>query len=119
MDKVWGKKVSIYKDDYHEVDLLYLKKDTFCSLHYHLFKCNEFILLKGKVKIELDYKNVLLKGDKGFLVAPNELHRFVVLEDSIMIENAYTKCFKLAHEDIYRTVLGGNIIDGKKVPILK
>ncbi len=114
--KIWGERRRILLTDNTEIDLLYLKKDSFCSTHRHKNKINKFVLISGKVKIETEFGSQLLKPKLGFTVKPPLIHRFVVLKDSIMIELAYThKNIKIDPNDIIRISQGGRIIDGKEM----
>ncbi len=110
--KIWGTRSRILLDDKNEVDLLYLKKDTFCSTHTHQKKNNKFIVISGKVRIESDFGNALLNANNTWTVFAPRKHRFVALEDSVMLEIAYVKEGDIDPEDIDRESLGGKIIDG-------
>ena len=109
--KIWGKRQRILLDSKNEVDLLYLKKNTFCSTHTHQNKNNKFIVISGTVRIESDFGNVLLNANDTWTVLAPRKHRFVALEDSIMIEIACVKEGNIDPEDIDRESLGGKIID--------
>jgi dTDP-4-dehydrorhamnose 3,5-epimerase-like enzyme len=123
--KVWGKKDTIFRENNVAVDILYLKKNTFCSWHYHNTKYNKFVVLSGKIRIE--FKDSKMTGDYGIeldkisgfdyaIVNPEKEHRFVVLEDSVVIEIMYTDKDKpLYDDDIVRSKQGGKIIDGKEI----
>jgi quercetin dioxygenase-like cupin family protein len=111
--KVWGTRNRILLTDSCEIDYLKLKKNTFCSLHYHSKKINLFYVLKGKVRIETEFGKITLRKNQSFIVTPSLKHRFVVLIDSEMIECAYVNKGKLNIDDIYRQSEGGQIIQGK------
>ena len=115
--KVWGERRRILLDDKNEIDLLYLKKDHFCSTHTHKFKANRFIVVYGSVKIEAEFGNVVLTKNKAWTVNPPIKHRFVALEDSVMIEIASVKEGKIDEKDINRESQGGKIIDGKEMTL--
>ena len=115
--KIWGDRKRIHLDDKNEIDLLYLKKNTFCRKHNHIYKNNKFILISGNVVIETEFDKANLgSGDEWLVLAPDK-HRFVVLEDSVMIEMAYVFDGKIDPEDINRESLGGKIIDGIELTI--
>jgi len=119
--KVWGKKDTIFRGNNVVIDILYLKKDTFCSWHYHNTKYNKFIVLSGKVRIEFLDKlemAVLENGSNSdyLFVNPLKKHRFVVLEDSVVIEIMYTtNNQQLCEDDIVRSKQGGKIINGQEI----
>ncbi len=115
--KIWGKKIRIHLDDKNEIDLLYLKKDTFCSTHKHKTKHNKFIVVSGQVKIESDLGNILLNANDSWTVLAPIKHRFLALEDSVMIEIAFVEEGKIYPNDIERESLGGKIIDGVELTI--
>ena len=117
ISKIWGYKETVYRDEKRQIDILYLKKDTFCSWHYHHNKINQLILLNGRVNISLETNlkkiNYELCLYNGAFIFPLSLHQFVVLEDSIMVEISYVKEGKLDYEgDIIRLKQGGGIIAG-------
>lgn len=89
--KVWGKKTRIYSDDNTEIDVLYLNKDSFCSLHSHNYKSNKFYVICGNVQIKTEYGTEVLREGNIFTVDAPTIHQFRVLSDAIIIEVAYTK----------------------------
>lgn len=115
--KIWGERHRIHLDKQHETDLLYLKKDTFCSLHSHVKKINKFIIVEGSVKIQTEYGSKILKKNESWIVEPPLKHRFVALEESVMIEMAFVTEGIVDQNDIERISLGGKIIDGEEYPI--
>lgn len=115
--KIWGTRSRILLDSYNEIDLLKLKKNTFCSTHTHQGKINLFILVSGKVKIETELGNILLMPNDEWTVYPPVKHRFVVLENSVMLELAFVRDRKIDENDINRESLGGKIIDGVELTI--
>ena len=117
INKIWGTRSRILLDDHNEIDLLKLKKNTFCSTHTHKDKINVFILVNGKVKIETEIGYKILMPNDEWTVYPLVKHRFVVLEDSVMLELAYVRDGKIYENDINRESLGGKIIDGKELTI--
>jgi len=119
--KIWGLRRRILLTNTSEIDLLYIKKMCFCSKHYHFDKINKFIVVSGKIKIESEYGEVVLKPNESFEVHPPLKHRFSALEDSIMIECAYVEKGNINANDIKREIQGGRIIEGKylSIPELK
>lgn len=113
--KIWGERRRILLTDKCEIDLLYTKKNTFCSTHKHKNKINKFVVISGKIRIESEFGKTTLKKNESFEVEPPLIHRFVNLEDSIMVELAYVKKGKINPEDIERFSQGGKIIKGKEM----
>ncbi len=115
--KVWGERSRILLSPTCEIDHLKLKKQSFCSLHSHKNKINLFYVLKGKVKIETEYGQIVLKKGQSFKVAPPLKHRFIALERSEMIECAFVLKENIDDKDINRIKLGGKIIKGQFISI--
>lgn len=112
--KIWGERRRIFLDDKNEIDLLYLKKDSFCSTHTHKYKANKFVVISGRVRIRTEFGTKVLNKNESHTVNPPICHRFFALEDSIMIELAYVKEGKINPNDIDRVNQGGRFINGKE-----
>lgn len=113
--KIWGERRRILLTDKTEIDLLYLKKDSFCSTHTHKYKVNKFVVISGEVRIETEFGKKILTENESHTVNSPTCHRFFVLKDSIMIELAYVKKGKINPKDIQRVIQGGRVIDGKQM----
>jgi len=111
--KIWGKRQRLLKTTQAEVDLLYLEKNTGCSIHTHKEKINRFILLSGAVTIRTNLGDEALQYNMPFDVEPELVHQFVVVEDSVMIELAFVKEGTIDENDITRIKQGGKIIQDK------
>lgn len=111
--KVWGTRQRLIENEKTEVDLLYLDKDTACSIHSHTNKINRFILIHGNVHIKTDLGTYELRYDEPFDCEPPLKHQFIVYENSIMIEIAYVKDGQIENSDIKRVKQGGKFIDDK------
>ena len=91
-DKVWGRtKLIDSRAKGLAVFELELKKDTYCSFHYHRSRKNRFLVFKGSVRVvwcigtQLRYKD--LSSDNFSLDIPSMVaHQFQVLEDGMMRE---------------------------------
>ena len=116
--KIWGERRRILLTETSEIDLLYLKKDSFCSLHKHKNKINRFVVIEGLVRIETEYGYKILKPNESFEVEPLLKHRFVAKVDSVMIELAYVKRGKIDPNDIDRKSQGGRIINTEYVSLI-
>jgi len=112
--KVWGERRRILLTDGCEIDLLYIKKNAFCSYHYHKNKINKFVVVSGKVEIETAFGKTSLKPNESWEVHPPLSHRFKALKNSVMIELAYVTKSKINPKDIIRHSQGGRIIGGKE-----
>ena len=114
LNKIWGERRRILLTDQTEIDLLYLKANHFCSTHKHAYKINRFYVVKGSVRIEIEFGNRTLKENESWDVCPPLVHRFVPLTDSIMIELAFVKDGEIDPDDIDRISQGGRIVNGKE-----
>ena len=115
--KIWGERRRVLLTDNSEIDLLYLKKNCFCSTHTHKYKINKFIVIRGLVKITTEFGQRTLCEKESFEVRPPLKHRFFALEDSVMIECAYVEKGKIDPDDIDRESQGGRIINGKEMTL--
>jgi len=111
--KIWGIRNRLLVLDKCEIDLLYLDKNTTCSIHSHNKKINRFVLLEGKVSIRSELGVYDLIINEPFDVEPPIIHEFVAWEDSSMIELAFVNNGQIDPNDIKRIVQGGKIIDNK------
>jgi len=111
--KIWGYLNNIFLNDKCKVDILYLEKNTVCSVHHHNQKINRFYLIKGSVKIKTDLGEYILKEEQEIDVFPPLTHQFIALDDSILVEIAFVSSGKLKEIDIVRKVQGGKIINDK------
>jgi len=113
--KVWGERRRLLLTNETEIDLLYVKKDNFCSRHLHKTKINKFVVIEGEVRIETEFGKKVLHKNESFEVQPSILHRFIALENSIMIELAYVIEGFIQPKDIKRIKQGGRIVNGKEM----
>ena len=117
INKIWGERRRIHLDDKNEIDLLYLKKDTFCSTHFHSEKINKFYVVSGCVRIETEFGSCVLTANHSWVARPPLKHRFCAEVDSVMIEMASVEKGKIDPEDINRESQGGKIINGKETTL--
>ena len=115
ISKIWGERRRLLLTNKTEIDLLYLKKNSFCSTHSHVNKINMFVVVSGRVRIETEFGNLTLTKNNSWEVHPMLKHRFFALEDSVMIELAYVNKGRIQPMDINRISQGGRVIDGKEM----
>ncbi len=113
--KVWGERRRILLTEQAEIDLLYLKANTFCSTHKHTYKSNLFYVIKGEVRIETEFGNKVLKANESWTVNPTLIHRFCPVTDAVMVEIAFVNKGEISPGDIDRISQGGRIVDGKEM----
>lgn len=104
--KVWGGEYWIVNKEYCGKKLM-LNKQYRCSIHHHKVKDETFLVISGKVLMEIgDEKKVMYVGDKQYIPIGVK-HRFTGLEDSEIVE------FSTHHleNDSYRDVESGKVPD--------
>jgi len=110
--KIWGERRRLLLTEATEIDLVYLKGESFCSTHRHENKINKFYLVSGKVQIETEFGTKVLRADESWEVRPPGIHRFKALMPSVMIELAYVEQGYIDPLDIVRFKQGGRIVEG-------
>lgn len=110
--KIWGERRRLLLTNQTEIDLLYLNKDHYCSTHKHVKKSNKFFVVEGKVKINTEFGDKILEKNESWTVNAPVKHRFMALEDSVMIELAFVNKGKISPDDINRERQGGKILNG-------
>jgi len=103
--KIWGEELWVINTKKYCGKILKLKKGFFSSIHKHLEKDETFYMLEGAVKLELEKKDRKLVVGDVQRILPGQFHRFIGLEDSIIIE------FSTFHrdEDTVRKTESGKI----------
>lgn len=109
--KIWGSRKRLLLTSFVEVDLLDLKKDSFCSIHFHDTKYNYFYSVSAIIQINTELGNIILNPGEDLTINPHITHQFRVLKSGKVIEVAYVKKGKINVEDIKRATQGGKIID--------
>ena len=107
--KQWGRTKALYVGPYSEVHIIEGKKGGFSSKHSHRFKNNRFVVLEGKISIEVFRPNytdetILEKGEYADVHAGFQ-HKFTVLEDCKVLEIYWIS--PLIDDDIDRIDNGG------------
>jgi len=108
--KIWGERWLVRQDSTHATAILFLKKGTRCSYHYHQAKYNLFVVLEGKIGIRTQYGEVVLTRGQEFTTAPGEewKHEFRVYEKAVVLEEMFVQ---YNSEDIIRFGVGGLLND--------
>lgn len=106
--KVWGETQCVFAQNNVEVHRINIKKGGYCSKHLHHHKFNEFMVISGRLKVDIWMPYGLIDTttitDNQFcVVAPGLYHLFEALEDTIALEIYWVE---LA-EDISRETIGG------------
>lgn len=90
--KTWGLMQNLFLKNNVEICRAEVKKGKNCSKHRHKFKYNGFFVEKGKLIVR-SWKNgpdsseeAVLNAGNFTVIAPNVLHRFEALEDTVVYE---------------------------------
>lgn len=112
--KAWGNTKPLFLKNNVEIHHLHIDKGGYCSVHRHASKFNQFIVLKGKLKVTIR-KNYLtdiiedvtiLEQNMETTVSPGEFHTFEALEDTECLEIYWVQ---LNPNDIERITYGGRL----------
>ena len=112
--KVWGGEYWIVNKEYCGKRLV-LNKGYRCSMHHHKVKDETFLVISGKVLMEVDgERKILSVGDKQYIPIGVK-HRFTGIEDSEIVE------FSTHHmeDDSYRDTESGKVPDDEFERILQ
>lgn len=109
--KVWGTTELLLDTPVIQIHRLNILPNRQCSLHAHKYKWNFFVVLSGRLTIEVEKNNyaltdrTVLKAGDATTVAPNEYHRFISHEEAALaIELYYPEPLS---DDIVRKNVGG------------
>jgi mannose-6-phosphate isomerase-like protein (cupin superfamily) len=113
--KVWGSVCHLFTADHVAVSHLRVNVGYRCSQHYHDDRVNMFVIVSGKVLIEVTEANVkrshILVAGETLIVSNRCVHCFHVLESGSMIEVYWTdNGSPVRLDDIIRLDEGGNSI---------
>lgn len=113
-EKIWGRTRCSLDSLVYSKHELELKAGTFCSVHYHRFRGNKFVLFQGSVRIVWSYawkiESKTLKPGDALHIPSLVVHQFQVLEDGVMTEEYYPeRGGKVEHGDIVRLCEGGSL----------
>lgn len=115
--KIWGYTTPLFNKNNVELHIAVIKKGGYCSKHFHKFKYNRFVVLKGKLKVTI-WKNYgteiledisILETHQECTVSPGDFHKFEALEETTCLELYWVE---LNECDIVRQDHGG-LVDEK------
>jgi mannose-6-phosphate isomerase-like protein (cupin superfamily) len=98
VEKVWGTETWLKNDDDYCCKILELKKGFQCSVHMHALKCETFVVISGKVRMEVEGRAYEMVSGYSITINRNQKHRFIGLENSYIVECS-TKHYE---DDSYR-----------------
>jgi len=107
--KVWGETEEIFNNGIVSVNHLKIKKDGYCSEHYHRKKSNMFFIISGNLAVKIwkgegvTDETVIWPGEST-TVEPGVYHQFRALTD---VECLEIYSVELKGEDIDRRTQGG------------
>lgn len=91
IDKPWGFEEILEHNEFYVVKRLFMKKGHRCSLQYHQFKKETFMLISGRLGFTYGptEDSLIVKEfsiGEHFTINPGDIHRMEALDDSIYIE---------------------------------
>lgn len=99
--KSWGGEQWFVNNEYYCSKLLYVKKDRYCSFHFHKLKTETFVVVQGKILLRYSYDDIYeesesieLSEGQVFHVPIGMRHRFTALDNDALILEISTH-----HED--------------------
>jgi len=108
--KNWGSEEIICNSEKYCGKIMVLLKDKYCSLHYHKLKEEDFYVMVGRIKLEMQQSDpdgqpvgekaeTILEVGDSVNVKPGMLHRFTGLEPENLFVEFSSQDFA---EDSYR-----------------
>jgi hypothetical protein len=112
--KCWGKTRELVDSPFYSKHELEIEVGGYCSLHYHEFRANRFIVQSGLVEVIEMFgpivRKVLLGPDNTYDVASLVPHMFVVRKSGEMLEEYFAdRGGEVRRNDITRIVEGGKL----------
>lgn len=94
--KIWGSVTHLFSNKYACVSMLQVERGSWCSIHYHNDRANQFAVVEGKIIVSLygmnerpNLRNIdripLSKGEV-YSVPSKVWHRFEVIEQGHLVE---------------------------------
>jgi hypothetical protein len=112
--KIWGYTKELIGTPYYSRHKLEVVSGSYCSLHYHLYRANKFIVESGKIAVIEMYgpkiNKTILGPDNSYIVPSLVVHMFAVIESGVVYEEYYgDRGGLVANEDIVRIIEGGTM----------
>jgi mannose-6-phosphate isomerase-like protein (cupin superfamily) len=87
VDKVWGSETWLVNEPEYCFKILEINKGAKGSLHYHPTKKETFLLMCGRVHLELGEEDIILSTNiKPITILPGVPHRITGLKQSVIFE---------------------------------
>jgi mannose-6-phosphate isomerase-like protein (cupin superfamily) len=67
---------------------MFLFEGQTCPMHHHRVKHETFFVVKGKIRMELDGRRLVVNQGDTLVVPQNARHEFSALEDSLVLESS-------------------------------
>jgi cupin fold WbuC family metalloprotein len=89
--KIWGQTQIVHQGDNFSIHLLNIRKGGYCSEHFHKSKWNIFLIISGKLEIDIwrekgQIDKTILQAKETSEIPPGVWHKFTALENTIAIE---------------------------------
>ena len=91
-NRPWGKFEKFHENENCTVKLIYVNANSRLSLQYHQHRSEFWKIVKGKAKIDIDKKELVVKENENITIPCGAKHRITALEeDCIILEISYGK----------------------------
>ena len=87
---------------------LFLLEGQTCPSHYHRQKLETFFLVKGRLDVTFQGKEMLLEQGGTLLVGRGEVHQFAALKPSLLLEVSTPSIIEDNYFSDLRIPIGGN-----------
>ena len=67
---------------------MFMFKGQTCPRHHHRKKHETFFIVKGRIELELEGKQMVMRQGDTRVVSQNARHEFTALEDSLILESS-------------------------------
>ena len=107
-EKIWGKEFWIVNNQDYCGKVLVLNRQHRCSMHYHKIKKETFLVVSGKVLLEIEEQKITLFPGGSVTIVPYTKHRFTGIGSVSEIIEFSSQHFE---HDSYRTIESEKISD--------
>ena len=87
---------------------LFLKAGQTCPDHYHKEKLETFFLVKGRLELYYQERDIILQQGATLLVERGAMHRFTAMEPSLLLEISTPSIVDDNYFKDRRIPIGGN-----------
>ena len=106
--KIWGEEYWIVNNQDYCGKLLVLNQQYRCSIHHHNIKKETFLVISGKVLLEVGNESFIMEPGMSMTITPYTKHRFTGLDKVSEIIEFSSQHFET---DSYRDEESGKVPD--------